>query len=149
MDFYNDVVDELLKHNIEPIVTLYHFEMPIHLVTEYGSWKNRQVIDFYLKFCETMFRSLKGKVTYWVTFNEMNHIDPQTEASDIFTYIIAGLKYSEIENKKETLALIGYHMTLASCLAVNLAREIDPKTKSDVFLALSRSILSTVTRKMS
>lgn len=129
LDFYNDVVDELLKHNIEPIVTLYHFEMPIHLVTEYGSWKNRQVIDFYLKFCETMFRSLKGKVTYWVTFNEMNHIDPQTEASDIFTYIIAGLKYSEIENKKETLALIGYHMTLASCLAVNLAREIDPKNK--------------------
>lgn len=129
LDFYHDVVDELLKHGIEPIVTLYHFEMPIHLVTEYGSWKNRQVIDFYLKFCETMFHSLNHKVKYWVTFNEMNHIDPQTEASDIFTYIIAGLKFSEIEDKKRTLALIGYNMTVASCMAVNLAREINPENQ--------------------
>ncbi|MGL9730958.1 family 1 glycosylhydrolase [Enterococcus sp. DIV0756] len=129
LDFYHAVVDELLMHGIEPIVTLYHFEMPIHLVTEYGSWKNRQVVDFYLRFCETMFRSFNHKVKYWVTFNEMNHIDPQSEASDIFTYIIAGLKFSEIEDKKRTLAVIGYNMTIASCLAVNLARKINPENK--------------------
>lgn len=129
LDFYHNVVDELLKHKIEPIVTLYHFEMPIHLVTEYGSWTNRQVVEFYLKFCETMFRSLNNKVKYWVTFNEMNHIDPQTEASDIFTYIIAGLKYSEIEDKKQTLAVIGYNMTVASCLAVELGHKINPENK--------------------
>lgn len=124
--FYQNVVDELLKHGIEPIVTLYHFEMPLHLVREYGSWTNRRVIDFYLNFCQTMFEALKGKVTYWATFNEMNHIDPQTEASDIFTYIIAGLKFSELENRPQTLATIGYHMTVASCLAVKLGHEIDP-----------------------
>lgn len=129
LDFYHAVVDELLMQDIEPIVTLYHFEMPIHLVTEYGSWKNRQVVDFYLKYCETMFRSFNHKVKYWVTFNEMNHIDPQSEASDIFTYIIAGLKFSEIEDKKRTLAVIGYNMTIASCLAVNLARKINPENK--------------------
>ncbi|KAF1297525.1 6-phospho-beta-glucosidase [Enterococcus sp. JM4C] len=125
IEFYKNVVNELLKNGIEPIVTLYHFEMPIYLVTEYGSWTNRKVIDFYLKFCQTMFEALKGKVKYWVTFNEMNHIDPQTEASDIFTYIIAGLKYSELENKEQTLATIGYNMTLASCLAVELGHKID------------------------
>lgn len=129
LDFYHAVVDELLMQDIEPIVTLYHFEMPIHLVTEYGSWKNRQVVDFYLKYCETMFRSFNHKVKYWVTFNEMNHIDPQSEASDIFTYIIAGLKFSEIADKKRTLAVIGYNMTIASCLAVNLARKINPENK--------------------
>lgn len=129
IDFYKSVIDELLKHNIEPIVTLYHFEMPIHLVKEYGSWTNREVIDFYLKFCRTMFEALKGKVRYWVTFNEMNHIDPQTEASDIFTYIIAGLKYSKLEDRAQTLALIGYNMTLASCLAVKLGHEIDIENK--------------------
>ncbi len=59
----------------------------------------------------------------------MNHIDPQTEASDIFTYIIAGLKFSEIEDKKRTLALIGYNMTVASSMAVNLAREINPENQ--------------------
>ncbi|GAB2026435.1 family 1 glycosylhydrolase [Lactovum odontotermitis] len=129
IDFYQAVIDELIKHGIEPIVTLYHFEMPIYLVKEYGSWKNRKVIDFYLKFCRTMFEALKGKVKYWVTFNEMNHIDPQSEASDIFTYIIAGLKYSELENKAQTLAEIGYNMTLASCLAVQLGHEIDPENQ--------------------
>ena len=76
-----------------------------------------------------MFEALKGKVKYWVTFNEMNHIDPQTEASDIFTYIIAGLKFSEMVEKKQTLATIGYNMTLAGVKAVELAHEIDPNNK--------------------
>jgi 6-phospho-beta-glucosidase len=128
--YYQDVVDTLLQYNIEPIVTLYHFEMPIHLVREYGSWVNRRVIDFYLRYCKTMFEALKGKVKYWVTFNEMNHIDPQTEASDMFTYIIAGLKYSELEgDKKQVLATIGYNMTLASVKAVQLGRGIDSNNK--------------------
>jgi 6-phospho-beta-glucosidase len=129
ISFYQNMVDELIKNDIEPIVTLYHFEMPIYLVKQYGSWKNRKVIDFYLKFCRTMFEALKGKVKYWVTFNEMNHIDPQTEASDIFTYIIAGLKYSSLEEKTQDLATIGYHMTLASCLAVKLGHDIDERNK--------------------
>lgn len=130
IQYYQDVIDELLKYNIEPIVTLYHFEMPMHLVNTYNSWLNRELIDFYLKFCKTMFESLKGKVKYWVTFNEMNHIDPKTEASDIFTYILAGLKYSELEgNKKEKLAIIGYHMTLAGVRATILGREIDANNK--------------------
>jgi 6-phospho-beta-glucosidase len=129
VQFYQAVVAELLKHNIEPIVTLYHFEMPVHLVREYGSWTNPKVIDFYLNYCKTMFEALKGQVRYWVTFNEMNHIDPQTEASDIFTYIIAGLKYSDLQDKKQTLATISYNMTLASVKAVALAREIDPSNQ--------------------
>lgn len=127
IDFYQNVVDELLRYNIEPIITLYHFELPMNLVTKYDSWKNRQVIDFYLKFVETMVNALKGKVKYWVTFNEMNHIDPQTEASDMFTYILSGLKYSELEgNKKETLAVIGYNMTLAGVRATKLIHQLDP-----------------------
>ena len=129
IEYYQSVVEELIKNGIEPIVTLYHFEMPVNLVRKYGSWTNRKVIDFYLKYCKTMFEALKGKVKYWVTFNEMNHIDPQTEASDIFTYIIAGLKFSEMVEKKQTLATIGYNMTLAGVKAVELAHEIDPNNK--------------------
>lgn len=129
LQFYIDLVDELKKNDIEPIVTLYHFEMPYNLVTKYGSWVNRKIIDFYLKFCETMFLSLKGKVKYWITFNEMNHIDPSTEASDIFTYIIAGLKFSELKNPAQTLAEVGYNMTVASVKAVKLGHNIDNENK--------------------
>ncbi len=130
IDFYKNLVQTLIDNGIEPIVTLFHFEMPIHLVRKYNSWLNREVVSFYLKYCETMVKALKGKVKYWVTFNEMNHIDPQTEASDIFTYILAGMKYSELEgNKKETLAIIGYNMTLAGVKAAKLIREIDPSNQ--------------------
>ena len=129
IDHYVAVVDELIRRNIEPIVTLCHFEMPVHLVRKYGSWTNRKVIDFYLRYCRTMFEALKGKVTYWVTFNELNHIDPATDASDIFTYIIAGLKFSDMETPAQTLASIGYHMTAASVKAVRLGHDIDPNNK--------------------
>ena len=123
---YIKVIDELRKHQIEPIVTLCHFEMPYHLVQQYGSWTNRKMIDFYLKYCKTMFEALKGKVHYWSTFNELNHIDPATEASDIFTYMIAGVKYSEMEHPAQTLAQIGYNMTAASVKAVRLGHQTDP-----------------------
>ncbi|MDE6961829.1 MAG: family 1 glycosylhydrolase [Lachnospiraceae bacterium] len=129
IDHYVSVVDELLRHHIEPIVTLCHFEMPRHLVDQYGSWVSRKMIDFYLKYCRTMFEALKGKVHYWSTFNELNHLDPATEASDIFTYMIAGVKYSEMEHPAQTLASIGYHMTAASVKAVRLGHEIDPENK--------------------
>ncbi|MBS6953563.1 MAG: glycoside hydrolase family 1 protein [Enterocloster asparagiformis] len=129
IDFYRDVVDELLGRNIEPIVTLYHFELPLHLAEAYGGWSSRKTVDFYLKYCETMFRALKGKVRWWITFNEMNHLDPRTEASDIFTYMISGLKYSEMEQPAQTLAQTGYLMTLAGVKAARLAREIDRENR--------------------
>ena len=55
--YYSDVVDELLRHGIEPIVTLYHFEMPKRLVEVYGGWESRRTIGLYLRFCETLFRA--------------------------------------------------------------------------------------------
>ena len=64
IEYYQSVVDELLKNGIEPIVTLYHFEMPVNLVRKYGSWTNRKVIDFYLKYCKTMFEALKSDVLH-------------------------------------------------------------------------------------
>lgn len=126
---YQDVVDQLLRWNIEPIVTLYHFEMPYHLAETYGGWKNRKTIDFYLRFCETMFQALKGRVKRWVTFNEMNHLDPENGTSDLFTYMISGVRYNDMENPRQDLARIGYHMTLAGAKAAALAHKADPENQ--------------------
>src|SRR5690625_4330524 len=60
--FYDNVFDECLKYGIEPIVTISHYETPIHLVEEYQSWTNRKMIDFYLNFCEAIFERYKDKV---------------------------------------------------------------------------------------
>ena len=72
LDFYEKLIDTCLKYNIEPLVTICHFDVPMHLVTEYGSWRNRRLVDFYLNFCRALFTRLKGKVKYWLTFNEIN-----------------------------------------------------------------------------
>ena len=70
--FYDDMVNELLHYGIEPVVTLCHFDAPLFLVEKYGSWKNRKMIDSFLRYCDTVFRHFKGRVRYWITFNEIN-----------------------------------------------------------------------------
>lgn len=67
LKFYDDMFDEMLKYNIEPVITLSHFEMPLHLVQQYGSWTNRKVVDFFVRFAEVVFERYKHKVKYWMT----------------------------------------------------------------------------------
>lgn len=72
--FYDRVFDELKKYDIEPIVTISHYEMPLCLALEYGGWTNRRVIDFFVRYAKCLFERYKGKVKYWMTFNEINSI---------------------------------------------------------------------------
>lgn len=72
--FYESVFKECQRYGIEPLVTITHFDCPLHLIKTYGGWKNRQMIDFYTHFCQTLFTRYKGMVRYWLTFNEINMI---------------------------------------------------------------------------
>ena len=127
--FYHAVVDELIAHGIEPIVTLYHFEMPMNVVRAYRSWLSRETIELYVRFVRTVVTSFAGKVRYWATFNEMNHIDPMSEATDIFIYMITGLTGDDLDDRPRDLATLGYNMTLASMRACKEIHGIDPCAK--------------------
>ena len=70
--FYDRVFDECKKHGIEPLVTLCHYEIPWAIVTKYGGFASREVIDLFVRYAETCFRRYKNKVKYWLTFNEIN-----------------------------------------------------------------------------
>lgn len=72
LKFYDTLIDELVKHGIEPLVTICHFDVPLHLVETIGSWRSRSMIDLFVKYAETLFRRYNGKVKYWITFNEIN-----------------------------------------------------------------------------
>src|SRR5699024_1237964 len=72
--FYEELFKECHKYNIEPLVTISHFDCPMHLIKQYGGWRNRKMIDFYLNLCEVIFERYKGLVKYWLTFNEINMI---------------------------------------------------------------------------
>ena len=72
LKFYDDVFDELKKYNIEPLVTISHYEMPFNLTKKYNGWASRNVIDFFVNYCNVIFNRYKDKVKYWLTFNEIN-----------------------------------------------------------------------------
>jgi 6-phospho-beta-glucosidase len=73
LDFYSNLVDELLAHNIEPILTLYHWDVPQALMEEYGAWESRQIIEDFDNYCVTLYKHLGDRVRYWVSLNEQNY----------------------------------------------------------------------------
>ena len=74
LQFYEDLFKECHKYGIEPLVTITHFDCPMHLITEYGGWRSRKMLECYERLCRTLFTRYKGLVNYWLTFNEINMI---------------------------------------------------------------------------
>lgn len=72
LKFYEDLVDELIKNKVEPILTLYHWDLPLALQEKYKGWESRETIQAFKQYCALLFERLGKKVTYWVTFNEQN-----------------------------------------------------------------------------
>ena len=70
--FYDCVFDELAKYNIQPLVTLSHYEVPYGLVRDYGGWSSRKLIGFFEQYASTVFKRYADKVKLWLTFNEIN-----------------------------------------------------------------------------
>lgn len=72
VDFYSDLINELLKYGIEPIVTLYHWDLPQALEDAYGGWESRQVIQDFTNYAKILFDAYSDRVNYWVSLNEQN-----------------------------------------------------------------------------
>lgn len=128
LQFYDDVFDELLKYNIEPVVTICHFDVPVHLVETYGGWKNRKMIGFFETYAKTLFDRYKDKVKYWMTFNEINMLLH-------LPYIGAGIVLQKGENKEQVLYQAAHHELVASALAVKACHEIIPGAQIGCMLA--------------
>lgn len=74
LEFYDALLDEMIKDGMEPIMTISHYDIPLHLVTEYGGFANRKVIDFFVRYAEVLFKRYKDKVKYWIVCNQVNLI---------------------------------------------------------------------------
>ncbi|EOH73863.1 6-phospho-beta-glucosidase [Enterococcus malodoratus] len=122
--FYDRVFDELLKHGIEPVITLSHFEMPLHLAKKYGGFRNRKVIDYFEKFAETVFERYNGKVKYWMTFNEINN--QMDTKNPLFLWTNSGVTVAEGENPREVMYQVAHHELVASAKAVIAGKKINP-----------------------
>lgn len=125
LKFYDDLFDTLHRYGMEPIVTLSHFEMPYNLVTKYGGWRNRKLVDFFVRFAVTVFKRYKDKVKYWMTFNEINN--QSNTSADIFGWTNSGVLFSEYTNKKKAMYQAAHHELLASAIVVKKGHEINPE----------------------
>lgn len=117
--FYDDLFDECHKYGIEPLVTISHYETPLHLAAEYNGWTNRKLILFFENYVRTIFKRYKGKVKYWLTFNEINSLIHAPLMS-------GGILTPKEELSQQDLYQAIHHELVASALAVKLGHEIMP-----------------------
>lgn len=122
LEFYDNVFDECKKYGIEPLVTLSHYETPYHLAKKYDGWRSRDLIGFYEKYVRTVFTRYKGKVHYWITFNEINSIWH-------FPLMGAGILTPKNSLSAQDLYQAAYHELVASALATKIGHEIDSENK--------------------
>lgn len=121
-----------MKHGIEPVVTLAHFDVPVSLIKNYGSWRDRRLVDFFETYAMTLFTRYNGKVTYWMTFNEINMLLH-------LPFIGAGLVFAEGENKQQVKYQAAHHQLVASAKAVKAAHAINPDMHVGCMLAAGQT----------
>ncbi len=119
--FYDKVFDECAKYGIEPLVTLSHYETPLHLAREYNGWTNRKMVDFFANYATTVFKRYKDKVKYWLTFNEVNSI--------LHMPFFGGITTPKDELSDQDLYQAIHHEMVASALVTKLGHEINPEFK--------------------
>ena len=120
IEFYSNLIDELNKYNIEPIVTMYHFDLPYELEKK-GGWSNREVIDDFVEYAKVLFDNFGHKVKYWLTINEQNTMILHPGA-------IGVPKGGKLPSKKE-LYQQNHHMLLAQAKVMELCHKMCPNGK--------------------
>ncbi len=122
--FYDDVINEMAKYGMEPLITICHDELPMHLALKYDGWSSRHVIDCYVKYCKTLFERYGDRCRYWLTFNEINAVRG---------FGPCGTRQSEGQDRYQA----AHHMFVASARAVKLGHEMMPNSQFGAMYAMS------------
>ncbi|PNQ81533.1 glycoside hydrolase family 1 protein [Paenibacillus sp. F4] len=118
--FYSSLIDELIKYGIEPIVTMYHFDLPYALEKQ-GGWSKRETIDAFEQYAKTLFENFGDRVKYWLTINEQNML--------ILHPGSIGTLDTSLENPQKVLYQQNHHMLVAQAKAMVLCHEMLPDAK--------------------
>lgn len=118
--FYQNLIYELKSAGIEPIVTMYHFDLPQTLQEKYGGWASRKILEDFLRYAKILFTYYGNDIKYWLIINEQNLMLRKDEHLGI-----KEMKISPIE-KERMRHQMNYHMFLASSLVTKLCHDICP-----------------------
>lgn len=145
LKFYDKVFAELKKYNIEPIVTISHYEAPFALTEKFNGWESRKAIDCYIKYCETIFNRYKNVVKYWITFNEINSLLVPAGAYLAGALLVddsGRFNNTEVDSTQMRFQAL-HHQFVASAKAVDLAHKINPDFKVGCMINYSCGYAST------
>lgn len=130
--FYRQLLDELEQAQIEPIVTLSHFELPQHLVTTYGGWNSRHTLKAFVHYATTVMTLFQSDVTYWIPFNEMNMILH-------IPFIGGGLTFKQGENLHQKEYQAAHYQLVANATVVQAGKQLNSKFQFGCMLAAGRT----------
>ena len=116
LEFYDRVFEECRKYGIEPLVTLSHYETPLYLAETYNGWTDRRMIGFYERYVRTVFKRYRGKVKYWLTFNEINSL--------LHAPFMSGGIANMQGLTEQDLYQAAHHELVASALATKIGHEM-------------------------
>ena len=119
LKFYDNLIDEIIKNGMEPVMTMSHYDIPLYLVTEYGGFGNRKMIDFFVRYGKVLLERYKGKVKYWIVCNQINLL-PTVQFGSL------GIYDDQAENMEELMYQAVHNQFVAGAKVVELARSIDP-----------------------
>lgn len=136
LQFYENVINELKKYNIEPLITISHYELPFGLTQTYNGWAGREVVECYTRYAETLFKRFSGKVKYWLTFNEIN-----IGTLSLGNWLGLGICHegttdliNQIDDPQVRFQAL-HHQFVASAKAVKIAHDINPDFKIGCMIA--------------
>ena len=131
LEFYDNLINELLKYGIEPMVTVYHWDMPQALEDQYHGWESRKIVDDYVNYATTLFKRYGDRVKYWITMNEQN----------IFTGHgwLEGMHPPGKVDDMKTFYQVNHHANIAHAKSVIALKELHPEAKVGASFAYSPS----------
>ena len=127
LKFYDDLFDEILKNGMEPMITVSHYEMPLNLTLNYKGWYSREVIDFFVKYCNTVFDRYAGKVKYWILVNQINLIGHES-----FNHL--GVAEDVVEDLRSAKYQAVHNEMVACARATKYAHEHHPEMQIGMML---------------
>lgn len=131
LEFYDRLIQKMVDLGIEPVMTISHYEMPLHLITEYGGWSNPKVIDFFVKFAKVLIDRYKDQVKYWIIFNQVNDVYNWGEFAGL------GILKGDYENQEQAKFQAVHHQFIANAKVVEYARKVSDKLQMGMMLGVT------------
>jgi len=127
LKFYDRLIDSIIKHGMEPVITVSHYEMPLALTLKYDGWHSRELIDLFVRYCEVLFKRYAGKVKWWILVNQINLV-----VHEAFNHL--GVAADRVTDMWSARYQAIHHELVACAQAQKLGREIDPDFRFGVML---------------